>query len=398
MFDFFKSKKKKENEIDAAFEKVTRELQSIDDWEDPKKLEHYILDSCEQIIATTKEIESERKEYKNVTAYLNDVTKIENLPEDKRNRLTEVANNVVELTKAQYTYEHAAPRITDSQYLVMKENAQDIPDTISRMTENEAYQESVQKNMRFLEGEKSRYEMERDDEKHRMGLMRILGILLLVVFASVLVLIYLLRELTGADTSWGTLLVILISAAIGVMIFLQYSASRQNAKKALKQLNKTISMLNSVKIRYVNITNAIEYVKEKYGVNTAAELNYVWEQYLLASKEREQYRNNNTELEYFSDRLSQRLNELELYDADLWLNQTNALINRNEMVEVKHDLIQQRKAIRKRIQENTAAVKSERDEIDNLMREHNYYVPEILEIIQSVDKLCGLNKKRPVKR
>ena len=115
MFDFFKSKKKKENEIDAAFEKVTRELQSIDDWEDPKKLEHYILDSCEQIIATTKEIESERKEYKNVTAYLNDVTKIENLPEDKRNRLTEVANNVVELTKAQYTYEHAAPRITDSQ-------------------------------------------------------------------------------------------------------------------------------------------------------------------------------------------------------------------------------------------------------------------------------------------
>lgn len=398
MFDFFKSKKKKENEIDAAFEKVTRELQSIDDWEDPKKLEHYILDSCEQIIATTKEIESERKEYKNVTAYLNDVTKIENLPEDKRNRLTEVANNVVELTKAQYTYEHAAPRITDSQYLVMKENAQDIPDTISRMTENEAYQESVQKNMRFLEGEKSRYEMERDDEKHRMGLMRILGILLLVVFASVLVLIYLLRELTGADTSWGTLLVILISAAIGVMIFLQYSASRQNAKKALKQLNKTISMLNSVKIRYVNITNAIEYVKEKYGVNTAAELNYVWEQYLLASKEREQYRNNNTELEYFSDRLSKRLNELELYDADLWLNQTNALINRNEMVEVKHDLIQQRKAIRKRIQENTAAVKSERDEIDNLMREHNYYVPEILEIIQSVDKLCGLNKKRPVKR
>ena len=398
MFDFFKSKKKKENEIDAAFEKVTRELQSIDDWEDPKKLEHYILDSCEQIIATTKEIESERKEYKNVTAYLNDVTKIENLPEDKRNRLTEVANNVVELTKAQYTYEHAAPRITDSQYLVMKENAQDIPDTISRMTENEAYQESVQKNMRFLEGEKSRYEMERDDEKHRMGLMRILGILLLVVFASVLVLIYLLRELTGADTSWGTLLVILISAAIGVMIFLQYSASRQNAKKAFKQLNKTISMLNSVKIRYVNITNAVEYVKEKYGVNTAAELNYVWEQYLLASKEREQYRNNNTELEYFSDRLSKRLNELELYDADLWLNQTNALINRNEMVEVKHDLIQQRKAIRKRIQENTAAVKSERDEIDNLMREHNYYVPEILEIIQSVDKLCGLNKKRPVKR
>ncbi len=63
------------------------------------------------------------------------------------------------------------------------------------------------------------------------------------------------------------------------------------------------------------------------------------------------------------------------------------------MVEVKHELIQRRQGIRKRIQDNTVIVKSERDEIDKLMREHNYYVPEIMEIIQSVDKLCGLDQK-----
>ena len=44
------------------------------------------------------------------------------------------------------------------------------------------------------------------------------------------------------------------------------------------------------------------------------------------------------------------------------------------------------------MEENTKAVKSERDEIDNLMREHHYYVPEIMEIIDSVDKICGFNK------
>jgi cupin superfamily acireductone dioxygenase involved in methionine salvage len=63
------------------------------------------------------------------------------------------------------------------------------------------------------------------------------------------------------------------------------------------------------------------------------------------------------------------------------------------MQESRHKLIQRRKKIRQRIEENTEVVKSERDEIDRLMREHNYYVSEIMEIIDSVDRLCGLKKK-----
>lgn len=57
---FFGKKRKKEQEIDEAFAKVYQEIETIDNWNDPKKLEHYILDSCEQIIALTKEIEEEK--------------------------------------------------------------------------------------------------------------------------------------------------------------------------------------------------------------------------------------------------------------------------------------------------------------------------------------------------
>ena len=44
---FFGKKRKKEQEIDEAFAKVYQEIETIDNWNDPKKLEHYILDSCE---------------------------------------------------------------------------------------------------------------------------------------------------------------------------------------------------------------------------------------------------------------------------------------------------------------------------------------------------------------
>ena len=60
----FGRKKKKEKELDEAFAKVTKELKDIDAWDDPKKLEHYILDSCEQIIGTTKEIKAEKSHSK----------------------------------------------------------------------------------------------------------------------------------------------------------------------------------------------------------------------------------------------------------------------------------------------------------------------------------------------
>jgi hypothetical protein len=100
-FSLFGKKSKKEKEIDQAFEKVYAEISTIDNWEDPKKLEHYILDSCEQIIGMTKEIEGEKAEYKIVTAYLTDIQTIEKMPEDKLGELKEVAANIEELNKAQ---------------------------------------------------------------------------------------------------------------------------------------------------------------------------------------------------------------------------------------------------------------------------------------------------------
>ena len=77
---FFSRKKKKESELDAAFAKVYEEIRGIDDWDNPKKLEHYILDSCEQIIATTKEIEAQKTEYRIITDYLKDIQTLQNLP------------------------------------------------------------------------------------------------------------------------------------------------------------------------------------------------------------------------------------------------------------------------------------------------------------------------------
>lgn len=58
-------------------------------------------------------------------------------------------------------------------------------------------------------------------------------------------------------------------------------------KLAERSANKAILLLNKVKFKYVNITNAIDYACEKYHVRRASELNQLWQYYMDAVRERE---------------------------------------------------------------------------------------------------------------
>ena len=112
-----------------------------------------------------------------------------------------------------------------------------------------------------------------------------------------------------------------------------------------------------------------------------------------AVKEKERFLRNNDDLEYFNGRLMRLLSKINLYDKKIWLSQTKALVDTDEMTEIKHNLVKRRQKIRDHIEENKEIVKSERKEIDRLMAEHEHYVPEIVEIIKSVDRLCSLDEK-----
>ena len=87
----FKKKQNKNDKLDESFEKVISEIQKIEDWNNPKKIEHYILDSCEHIIATTKEIEALKAEYRVLTSYLEDIDKIKKLPKKDFSEISLVA-------------------------------------------------------------------------------------------------------------------------------------------------------------------------------------------------------------------------------------------------------------------------------------------------------------------
>ncbi len=389
---FFGKRKKKNQELDDAFDKVYQEISTIENWEDPKKLEHYILDSCEQIIGLTKEIEGDKAEYRIVTAYLKDIQTIDKMPEDKRKDLREVASHIEELKAAKAAYANVTHQISESQFLLMEQEEDAVPDAIRRLTENERYLSAVTKDRQVLEARKHQWEIEREEIRKKSKWLRNIALILTLLYLMALILLFVFRMFSATDLNLAFLILFIIGAAgafAGYLLSVRFSRER---KKALRNMNQAISLLNTVVMKYANAAGAVAYTTEKYHVRSAAELNYIWEQYVDAVKQKERLLRNNDDLEFFTSRLMRILQKEPLYDRKIWLDQTKALIDDDEMVEIRHDLVRRRQKIREHIEENRRIVRSERDEIDRLMTEHEHYVPEIIEIIKSVDKLCGLKK------
>ncbi len=398
----FASKKKKKEiraaKIDDAFNRVYTQIEGIDNWEDPKKLEHYILDSCEQIIASTKAMERQKMEYRIVTRYLNDIKAIENLPKETAKDLRNTASKICELEQNLLEARAIERNITPEQFEVISDDEDDMPDIIRRFSDDEIYQAKLKRNLSYLEGEKSRWEIEREELQAQNKLFKRMSMVVMVAFLTFIILLLVMYQAAQIDISIWVFIVLFVCAVSGFAIFLRQNVISKENKVAIIHLNQAISMLNVERMKYVNVTNSVEYTKDKYQVRSAAELQYVWEQYQDKVRDQQRYIQNNDDLEFYNDKLERILGSIGLADDKIWLNQVNALIDRQDMSDCRHRLVVRRKKIRDRLEDHRKIVQEERDEIDRLMTRHEHYLPEIQEIIKSVDKLCGTGAGNEAKR
>ena len=249
-------------------------------------------------------------------------------------------------------YQNSEKRISDVQFVQMQQEEDTIPDAIIRLQTNETYQNAVKKDMNYLEGEKTEWYYNKLELLHQQKILKTLSFVLFGVFFASMVILLVLQIGFHTDTTYAWMSVILIAAVGSFCIFIKMSSNQTEIKRSEVNMNHAIVLLNKVKFKYVNVTNAVDYAREKYHVKNAYELKYLWEQYLNEVKEREKFRQTNEDLEYFNTKLVRLLKRYRLYDASVWINQSSALVDKKEMVEVKHNLIVRRQKLRSRIEYN----------------------------------------------
>lgn len=377
----------KETEEKQQLEEMTEELFPEPEEQTQRKIGHYVLDYCEQIIESAKELGEEKKEYDIITRYLEDVETLSSLPEEQMGPISDVAEAISKLHESRDSYLNTSKKISDAQYVMLEQMEQEIPDAIRRMQTNEAYQSTIKRDMSYLEGEKMQWSLLRGEMMHQKYVLRIASCILFSAFFLLMILLVVLQAGFQVDVTWGWMIVTALAAVGGFVIFVRYQNAVTDIRRSEMNANHAISLLNKTKIKYVNITNAVDYACEKYHVRNARDLECQWEEYLNAVREKERYLRTNDDLDYYSKRLIAMLQEYRLYDAKVWVDQPLALIRESEMSEVKHNLLVRRQKLRARIQHNANVVEEQRSKVDELMALHPEYEEEIRGIVKSVDRL-----------
>lgn len=383
--DKIKSKKRRKVEHESLrtkSEHVVRE----ESLSDPITIKNHVVHLCEQMIEISRELDDVRHEYDKVTAYLNDIQIVEGLGGDMRKQLEEVATQMTKLVNVRNDLLNAEHKISDEVFNQMEEKEAEIPDVIRRLKINEADLETVKHDLNILAGEKVEWSVVRQEREEELEQLRRLSFILLFCFGGIAIIVVFL----SMTMKWDMLpvfLVALLATLAAAYVILRMQECNRDIKKSEVNQNYIISLENRIKIKYVNAKNAVDYTCNRYHVKNSRELTYNYEQYIEICKEREKFKQTNEDLEYYKNRLVRILRGLNLYDARIWLNYANAIIDKNEMVELKHELFSRRQFLRGRIDYNLNAISDMRTDVDLYVDKLGNKAGQVRAIVNKVDEL-----------
>lgn len=379
--------RKKEKSFEKKFGDLEAAVLSEKDYKNTTKIEQYVVERLEQMIEITQEVEEEKSEYRMVTSYLGDIQMIEEMPKEERAKIQEVAVNVVQLNAARTEFLNSAKKLSDAQFVLLESEEEGLPDAIKRLERNELYRDTLERDMKYLEREKSEWILRREYLSEQRERLRNLLYIWVGLAATAAVVMGIIQFMAEIDMYYGWLALVFATAVAIAVTYWKIQDDSTEIVIAERNRNRAVVLLNKVKIKYVNIANAVDYACERYHVTNAKELKQQWEYYVEAVKERERYQRTNEDLEYFNGRLVRLLKQYQFYDAQVWVKQALALVEPKEMVEVKHGLIARRQKLRAQIESNMEAVQKQRAEAEQLLDKVGSMRPQVEQILQTIDRL-----------
>lgn len=355
------------------------------DMHDEVQRKRYIQGCLEQMAEAEAASEKLAGEYNAVTAYLKDMEEIEALPPEEEQELKTNAKAVEALEQEHRSYMNKPGRMSDGKYHQIECMEEEIEEGMEKIRSAEAYQGAIRQDLTKLDGERHAYHYRRTELYAALENTKGMAIICATAIAACFALLMVLHFGFDLDTQIGYLITAAAAAVTITIIDLRHLDARKEVKKVENAINRLILLQNRVKIRYVNNTSLLEYYYLKYDVNKGSELEALWSQYQAEKQERENFKQTGVELDFYRRELLKQLNRLPIQDANIWLHQTEAIINPKEMVEIRHGLIVRRQKLRARMEYNQTLAEKAQQEIRDVVEQYPAYAKEILDIVSACD-------------
>ncbi len=189
------------------------------------------------------------------------------------------------------------------------------------------------------------------------------------------------------NTGIGYVAAAALGAAAITAVFLKYNNASEELSRVENGIGRIIRLQNTVKIRYVNNTHLLDYLYMKYQVSSARELQKDYQDYQQEREERERYYSAEKDLDECQKDLIHELRRFQIQDPMIWIHQTRGLLDKKEMVEIRHSLIIRRQSLRRRMDYNKEVVAGKaQDEIKDLAKKYPRYAREIMDTVDEYEK------------
>ena len=354
------------------------------------KDEQELVHCCERLMEQTNQLKKEKQDYDIDTAYFNDTDIIDALPPTEKAQLAETAMNIMNMSQTREMYTNWQSKNISEERMMEFDHAKNrMPEVISKLKSNESYQSVVKRDMQKLEGEKNVWNYERMDLKKRLRVMRVALMVLASLFVILAVTFGVLTLYYKIDMTLLLSVTGIITVVVGFVIYAFSGKTEKECKQAEANLNRALTLSNQMKAKYVGITNAVEYVYDRYRVHNSYELEYLYNEYLQVSHERDQFEHANAELEYLHRVLLRQMAGYGMYDTSVWIYQAAALADPKEMVEVRHRLLEHRQKIRDRMEKQIEAIRREYDRMQEIISVNPSFKKDVKDIMEMIEQILA---------
>ena len=367
-----------ENEAEWSDTNLSREFINF---RDQKQRQDYVSACLERMGEASDKIDELTGEYNVVTGYLQDTEEIDALPREIRVQIDYDAKKIVSAQKDRNRYLDNTNRIPDDKYERMERLEDEVPDGIKKIKKEEDYQVLVKRDLSRLDSEKYAYLYRMDEAENAIANLKGMTGLCLGTLVVCIIMLLIMQFGFEMDTTIGYLIVVAAAAITLTILFVKYGDATKEVATVEKCIAKIVTLQNKVKIRYVNNKQLLDYLYLKYGVTKGAELEKLWDQYSEEKNERKKFEKAEEDLVFYKKSLVKNLSKYRIKDPEIWIKQAAALIDPKEMVEIRHDLIGRRQALRKQMESNRDIAMKAQEEIRDLSNSYPEYTMEIMEMV-----------------
>lgn len=368
-----------EAEIDEMSLPVRKKI----DYDDKEERLCLIRDCCEQIITARNNLEEAKEEYAVVTNYLSDMQRYSSINEGVRKDVMSCARNVDRITKDREKRMNGRKNSISEKQMSMIEPYEDImPEEIKKLEEYEEYQLVIDDDMRKLEGERGAIKYEKKSILNMQEFLKFLmtvTLTFIVIGTCFCVCVY---KINRSDMTIPFFVMLFVAAAVAFYAAVKGIDNRKKLKQNAAKMNRLIELVNKTKIKYANNKSVVDYMRAKYGVKNCMELKYVWGQYMIQVEADRTYKRNAVLYDSYSRDLVNILTKVGFSDPEIWVHQTDALIDKKRMKEIRVRLEDRRKKLIKRIEFNNKLFENAYGEIKKVIRRNSGYKIEVVAILK----------------